>query len=141
MDVPLADKKGMGIFRTDFRANVRSPRGAIYPEEVVADMVENAQDAIKAKQLLVAEHGDDPQLGVSRVLGVVKSLKLVFGWLEADVEAVRLQAANMLSVPGAEDLFILVPVVTVKRSTKTGTLVVHEAKIEHFTIKARKSDA
>jgi hypothetical protein len=123
-------------FRTALRANVRSPRGAIYPEEVMIAMVEEAQGKVRSKQMLVVTSSDYPQLNLNQTLGVVDRLELGFGWLEMDVLPVNLgNSQSLLAVQDAEKLFSVDPVIKHIRVGLEGLLVVHEARIEHFVLR------
>jgi hypothetical protein len=136
----------MKTFRTDgpteFRANKASPQGTIYPQEVVADMVQVAQGAVEARQMLVFPESDEDLEDLTKTLGVVTRLDLVFGWLEIDVEPISMSqripggAVNILDSPEAEGLFSVYPGTRIVRSNNTGALVIHEAIIEGFSLYA-----
>lgn len=118
------------------RANVPSPAGVIYPEEVMQEIVRQASKRADEKTLLIySDVGTDSHSDLRNILGVVSKIELIFGWIEIDFDTIGATGERTNVLEGIEsDMLQIVPHMQVVRSNKKGSLVVHEAAIQYFVV-------
>ena len=117
------------------RSNIASPAGALYPEEVMQEIVREASERVAADQLFVCADAPAGVPDLANTLAVVSEIELVAGWIEIAFVFIKTDKARTIEVLGFEGIQI-VPNMEVSRSSHEGILIVHEAKLTHFVVNA-----